>query len=66
MACSTECDQVVDVIFPGVATESFVVNLEVAHCAARLASPSISLERLLPKLLILLRRQPQWETSWRK
>jgi hypothetical protein len=42
MADNTKCNQVLFGVVAGVAAELLVVDLEVGHCAARLASPTVS------------------------
>jgi len=52
VACGTECDQVFFRIFAGMAAEFLVVNLEIRHCAARLASPAIAPQYLVAELFV--------------
>lgn len=66
VTCSTEGSQVLFRIIASLATEKFVVNFQIRHRAARLASPSVSLEHLIPKLLISLRTQPHGGAFWKK
>ena len=42
MAFGTKCNEVLLGILPGVAAEFSVVNFEVGHCAASLASPVVA------------------------
>jgi hypothetical protein len=42
MACRTKRNQVPPTIITRVAAKLFVVNLEIGHCAARLAPPTIA------------------------
>jgi hypothetical protein len=52
MACGAESNQVLFGIYSSSAPEGFMMNLELGHSPAALASPSIPLEHLIPKLLI--------------
>ncbi len=51
MAFSAERDQIFFQIVAQMASEFLVVNLQIRHRAARLASPSIAMQHLLPKTL---------------
>jgi hypothetical protein len=50
VAGRTKCDQVLLGIIAGLAAEFLVVNLEVGHRAARLASPAVSAQYLYAAL----------------
>jgi len=52
MARSAECDQVFFAIVAGVAAELFVMNFQVGHRSAELASPAVTAQHLLPELLV--------------
>jgi hypothetical protein len=52
MAISAERDQVFVRIFPGVAAKLFVMDFQVRHRSAQLASPGIATQHLLPKTLV--------------
>ncbi len=54
VAGRTKCDQVLLGIIAGLAAEFLVVNLEVGHRAARLASPAIAAQYLVAELFVLL------------
>lgn len=45
-------NQVLLRILAGLATEFFVVDLKIGHCAARLASPAIATEHLIAQLFV--------------
>ena len=51
MACGAECDQVLFRIVARVAAKLCVMNLQVRHRAARLTTPAITTQDLLPKIL---------------
>ena len=52
-------DQVLLSIIPGVATKFLMVDLEVRHCAAGLASPAVPTQNLLAQLVVHLHRELQ-------
>jgi hypothetical protein len=51
VAAAAQRDQVPLLIVAGTAAKCFMVNLKIAHCAAHLASPAISLHDLVAKCL---------------
>jgi len=52
VACRTERNQVLGLVFARVAAESFMVNLKIRHRAASLASPAIPAEYLVAELFV--------------
>ena len=52
VACSTKCNKVVVGIIAGVTPKLFVVNFKIRHRAARLTSPPIATQNLLPQPLV--------------
>jgi hypothetical protein len=48
VACGAECNQVLLGIIGGMTPKLFVVDLQVRHRAAGLASPAITSQNLLP------------------
>jgi hypothetical protein len=62
MACSAKCDQIFFAIVAGVAAELFVMNFQVGHRSAELASPAIAAQHLVPELLVQNGVQPQPRT----
>jgi hypothetical protein len=52
VACGAESNQILFRIVARVATEFFVVNFQVRHRAACLASPAITAQNLLPHTLV--------------
>jgi len=64
MAGSAKSDQVLFGIFPRVTAEVFMVNLEMGHCAAELASPTVSTQHLDAKLFVQLAIKAQAWPFW--
>jgi len=58
VACGTEGNQILPRIITGVAAKLFVVDFEVGHRTARLASPTIARKHLNTELIIRLRIEP--------
>jgi hypothetical protein len=58
VACGAERNQILFRIIAQVAKEFFVVNLKIRHRAARLASPPIATQNLLPQSFVRRRIQP--------
>ena len=58
MTVAAQGDQVLLGIISGLAAELFVVNFEIRHRAARLASPAVSPEYLIAKFFIRLGVKP--------
>src|SRR5579872_1843224 len=54
MANSTECNQVLLGIIAGLATEFFVMDFKIGHCATRLASPAVATQHLLAESVVQL------------
>jgi hypothetical protein len=52
VACSAESNQILAGIIAGLAAKLSVVNLQIGHRAARLASPAIPAEHFVPKLIV--------------
>ena len=52
VAYRAKCDEIFLGILPGLAATLFVVNFKIGHRAARLASPAIPAEHLIPKLVV--------------
>lgn len=48
-------DQVLLRVIAGLASEIFVVDLKLGHCAARLASPAVAIEHLVAETVVLVR-----------
>src|ERR1017187_8356122 len=59
VACGAERDEVFFGIVARLATKLFVMDFQVRHRAARLTSPAIATEHLLPQTLVRHRIQPQ-------
>jgi hypothetical protein len=59
MAPHADCDQIFLGIVPGLAARLFVVDVEVGHRSARLASPTVAAEHLVAKLVVQFRVQAQ-------
>jgi len=59
VAGTAKCNQVLLDILPGEAAKFFVVNFQVRHRAAELASPSVTPQHVLPQLVILFRVESQ-------
>ena len=57
MAYGAECDQVLTRIIAGLTAKLFVMNFEIGHCAARLASPAVATEHLVAKLVVRIQVQ---------
>jgi hypothetical protein len=52
VACSAKGDQIFFAIVAGVTPELFVMNLQVGHASAELASPAVAAQHLLMELLV--------------
>jgi hypothetical protein len=52
MASRAEGDEIFLGIRPGLAAELRVVNFKIGHCSARLASPAVTAENLIAKLVV--------------
>ena len=52
VACSAKGDQIFFAIFARLAAELFVMNLQVRHSSAELASPAVAAQHLLTELLV--------------
>jgi len=61
MAVCAECDQVLFLVAARLASEFEVVDLEVLHIAAELASPAVALQHLPMQFAIARRIKPE---SW--
>lgn len=59
VAIATECNEVFFSVAARVAAEFLVVNFEVRHCTADLASPAITAQNLQSKVCIRLEGEPQ-------
>src|ERR1035441_2916178 len=59
MASVAQCDEVLFGIVAGVATKFLVMNLKIRHRTARLTSPAVATQDLLPKSVVCNRIQPQ-------
>jgi hypothetical protein len=59
MTRGAEGDQVFFGVVAGVAAKLFVMDFQVRHRSARLASPAIATQHLLPKTLVGIGIQPQ-------
>jgi hypothetical protein len=64
MACRAEGDQILLRIAPGLTAELFVVNLEIRHRSARLASPRVAAEYLGAKIVAQLGIQAHTFGFW--
>ena len=62
MALVAKRDQVLLGIFAGVTTESFVVDLQIRHRAARLTSPAVTSQYVSAKIFIQLVIKPKNHT----
>jgi len=54
MACRTKRNQILLGIGPGLAAKLFVVNLEIGHRAAGLASPAVAAEHVSAEMVVQL------------
>jgi len=61
VAVSTQCNQILFLIAARVATELDMVDLEVLHTAAELASPAVALQHMPIQFAIVRRIKPE---SW--
>ena len=59
MAERAECDQVLFGVRARVTAKFFVVDFQVRHLAARLTTPAVTAQYLLPQTLVLYRIQPE-------
>ena len=59
MAYRAEGDQILFGIVPRLAAKLLVVNLEIRHRAARLASPAVAAEHLVAKVVVQFGVQAQ-------
>ena len=64
MARSAKGNQVLLGIVPSVTAEVFMVNLEIGHNAAELASPTVSTQHPDAKLFVQFGIKPQARTFW--
>ena len=64
VTCNTEGDQILARIVAGSAAKFFVVDLQIGHCAARLASPAVSAEHLVAKLVVQVGIEAQTFALW--
>src|ERR1017187_9647418 len=64
VACGAERDEVFFGIVARLATKLFVMDFQVRHRAARLTSPAIATQHLLPQTLVRNRIQPQAREFW--
>jgi hypothetical protein len=64
MAHRAEGDQILIGIVPGLAAELFVMNFEIGHRAARLASPAVPAEHLVAKLAVQFGIQAKTDVLW--
>ena len=64
VACSAKRDQVFFRIIAGMAAKSFVVDLKIGNCAARLASPAIPAQHFVAEFLVEPGFQPQTLLFW--
>jgi len=59
MTSRAEDNQILLGIMPKLAAKLFVVNLEIGHCATRLASPAVTTEHLVTQTVVLVGIEPQ-------
>lgn len=52
MACGAEGNQILLGVLSGLAAKLFVMNSEIGHRAARLASPAVAVKHLVAKLVV--------------
>jgi hypothetical protein len=64
VTCRTKRNQVLLRIVAGLAAKFFVMNLEIRHRAARLASPAVATEHLVAKLFVRLGLKPHGRSLW--
>ena len=64
VACRAKRNEVLLRIVAGLATEFFVMNLEIRHCAAQLASPAVAAEHLVAELFVKLGLKPYGRSLW--
>jgi transposase len=62
VARSANCDQIFFAIVAGVAAELFVMNFQVGHASAQLASPAVAAQHVFPEMLVQIGVQPQTRT----
>jgi hypothetical protein len=59
VACGAEGNQILLGVLSGLAAKLFVMNFEIGHRAARLASPAITAEHVVTKLVVRVWIQAQ-------
>jgi hypothetical protein len=64
MAGIAQRDQVLLRVITRVAAKFFVMNLEIRHRAARLASPAVAAEYLVAELFVKLGLKPHRRSLW--
>jgi hypothetical protein len=64
VAFAAQRDQVLLRIVAGLAAKLFVMNFKIGHRAARLASPAVTAEHLIAKVVVRFRIQAQTFALW--